>query len=169
MNSVRILGVDPRCLCTAKLRAPAPLPYVSRRALKRVRDRIDPPKACNCCGAAVRLVSNAEIYHGREYGEWPYAYLCTGCRAYVGLHPDTDLPLGILADKDTREARKDAKAIFYDLVLPRFHGDRNKAYGWLAGAMGIDRRECHFGLFDAARCDQAIAAMVPEEATRSVS
>ncbi|MFY3305270.1 zinc-finger-containing protein, partial [Achromobacter xylosoxidans] len=84
--TIQVLGVDPRSRSKTQLTAPAPLPYVSRRALARVRDRIEPPKACHCCGGQVRLISNAEIY-GREYGPWPFAYLCSQCGAYVGLHP----------------------------------------------------------------------------------
>ncbi|KWU18920.1 hypothetical protein AS148_14495 [Achromobacter xylosoxidans] len=127
--------------------APAPLPYVSRRALARVRDRIEPPKACHCCGGQVRLISNAEIY-GREYGPWPFAYLCSQCGAYVGLHPDTDLPLGIMATKATIQARKVAKADFLALVGERYAGKQSAAYAWLARALAISPSICHFGIFN---------------------
>ncbi|HWK69993.1 MAG TPA: zinc-finger-containing protein [Burkholderiaceae bacterium] len=152
--AIEVLGIDPRCLVTQKLPAPAPLPYVSRRALGRVRDRLDPPAKCDCCGGTVKLVNNSEIYNGRSYGDWPYAYLCTECGAYVGLHPKTDLPLGTMADEETRQARKDTKEPFTDL-LEHFNGDRNAAYEWLAGAMGIEKKYCHFGLFTTEQCDLA--------------
>lgn len=155
---VEILGVDPRCLSTEKLIAPDPLPYISRRSLRRVKDRISVQSICNCCGGTARLVSNDEIY-GREYGDWPYAYLCSDCGAYVGLHPNTDLPLGTLADRPTREARKASKALFFDVLMKRYGKDRNRAYAHLAAEMGIDQRRCHFGLFGVAECQAAATAL----------
>lgn len=139
-----------------KIDPPAPLPYVSRRALSRVKDAMPKPEACQYCGGRVELVNHAEIYGGREYGDWPYAYLCRGCGAYVGLHPHTDIPLGTLADKETREARKAVKPGFMRLVSSRFGGDRSAAYLWLACRMEIDARECHFGMFDVQRCREAM-------------
>jgi len=154
VKSLNILGVDPRAKSEIKLVPQAPLPHVSRRALARVKDRLEPPTDCPHCGECVGLVSNAEVYH-REYGEWPYVYLCAGCGAYVGLHPDTDLPLGTLADAATRDARKAAKQPFRMIVQRRFRGDRGAAYLWLAGRMGIEPKACHFGFFDVRQCSQA--------------
>lgn len=151
-----VRGADPRAQAADKLPAPDPLPYVSRRALARVKDRLDAPTSCPYCDGKVELVSNAEIYHGMEYGDWPYAYLCRGCRAYVGLHPNTDLPLGTLADKETREARKSVKPRFFDLTRTRFGGDRSAAYLWLADRMGIPKEQCHFGMFTEQQCQQAL-------------
>lgn len=144
--TIQVLGVDPRSRSKTQLTSPAPLPYVSRRALARVRDRIEPPKACHCCGGQVRLISNAEIY-GREYGPWPFAYHCGQCGACVGLHPDTDLPLGIMATKATIQARKVAKADFLALVGERHAGKQSAAYAWLARALAISPSICHFGMF----------------------
>lgn len=152
--AIQILGIDPRCLVTAKLPAPTPLPFVSRRALKRVKDRLDPPTKCDCCGGKVELVNNSEIYNGRSYGDWPYAYRCADCGAYVGLHPQTDLPLGTLADYATRAARKQKK-LFIPLIQSRFGGDREAAYQWLADGMGIEKRLCHWGIFTVEQCNQA--------------
>lgn len=144
--TIQVLGVDPRSRSKSQLTAPAPLPYISRRALARVRDHIEPPKACHRCGNKVRLISNAEIY-GCEYGSWPFAYRCTQCGAYVGLHPDTDLPLGIMANKATIQARKEAKDAFQALTQERFAGKRGEAYAWLARALAISPSICHFGMF----------------------
>src|SRR5690606_31465936 len=97
-------SVDPRAYSEGKLVPPAPLPYISRQALHRVKDWMPPPSCCPYCGGPVRLVKNCEIYRGRAYGAWPYAYWCQPCDAFVGLHPETDLPLGTLADRELREA-----------------------------------------------------------------
>ena len=148
-------NTDPRAFSDTKLEAPHPLPYISRRALKRVTDWAEPPESCHYCQAPVFLVSNAEIY-GREYGDWPYAYLCHNpdCRAYVGVHPNTDLPLGVLADKEAREARKACKSAF--IAVQKANGwSRNQAYAWLAGRMGIPKPECHWGMFGVERAELA--------------
>ncbi len=159
MNALQVRGVDPRALCTAKLHAPHHLPYVSRRALKRVKDRLDPPTRCNLCDNPVRLAKNREIYNGQDYGDWPFVYLCCGCAAYVGLHPDTDLPLRTLADRETREARKLAKNEFHRVSRKMFGSDRKEAYAWLAQTLEIDPRYAHFGFMTWMDCNRVIAIL----------
>lgn len=151
MTSIHVHGVNPRSHSKTKLKAPAPLPHVSRRALARVRDRIDPPTSCHCCGGPVKLTNNRDIYSGQSFGAWPYVYRCLQCQAYIGLHPDTDLPLGVMADRQTIQARRLAKRYFQRLVLIRHHRDRSAGYAWLARALGISPSVCHFGMFDRAR------------------
>lgn len=135
----------------------------SRKATARVRDPLPAPTVCPHCTADVELVGNERIY-GRPYGDWPWAFLCTGCRAYVGLHPFTGIPLGTLADGPTREARKRAKAAFN----PKWRSgqmSRSAAYAWLAEALGIERvGECHIGWFDVAMCDRVVTVCSGEEA-----
>ncbi len=127
----------------------------SRRASARVKDPLPAPLVHDACGSAVEIVGNEKLY-GRPYGKWPWAYRCTGCGAYVGMHPFTDIPLGTLADSPTREARKRAKAAFN----PIWQGGsmtRNEAYAWLAGQLGIAKvGECHIGWFDVATCDRVV-------------
>ncbi|MFO6263407.1 hypothetical protein ACLBVP_35510, partial [Pseudomonas aeruginosa] len=62
--------IDPRANSLEKLVPPAPLPHVSRGALKRIKHPQPIPSGCPHCGGLVRLVSNRVIY-GREYGDWP--------------------------------------------------------------------------------------------------
>lgn len=147
------MTTDPRCHSAERLVPPPPLPHVSRNALRRVRDVLPIPTECRYCQSRVSLVKNDEIY-GRTYGDWPYAYLCRTCNAYVGLHPHTDLPLGILADQDLRLARQRNKAIFLHLVKVS-HSTRNEAYAWLADELGIPHMHCHWGWFDDEQCRQA--------------
>ena len=130
----------------------------SRTATARVSCALPVPTICAHCNAPVELVRNSAIYNGREFGEWPWAYLCTGCRAYVGLHPFTAIPLGTLATEPMREARQRAKAAFNPLWE---HGGmtRTEAYAWLAGAMGIaDVEHCHIGWLDYNQCAAVVAA-----------
>ena len=126
----------------------------SRRAIKRVTNPLPSPTECQYCGGKVEVVKNSEIY-GREYGEWPWAYLCRGCKAYVGMHPFTGIPLGTLADALTREARKQAKDAFNPLWQSGGM-TRSEAYAWLAAQLGITAGACHVGWFDIATCERVV-------------
>lgn len=154
------MSKDSRAASSERITPPAPLPHVSRRALSRVTDGMQPPTQCRYCGGPVELVSNDAIY-GRLYGDWPYAYRCAPCDAHVGLHPNTDLPLGILADRALRTAKTEAKQVWQR--LSRLKGwKRGEAYRWLAGAMEIPKSECHFGHFDEFRCGLALGVCLKE-------
>lgn len=132
----------------------------SQRAVKRVKNSVSVPDSCPVCeGREVRYARHAEIYYGREYGDWPWALLCDGCRAYVGLHPFTGIPLGTLANEVTREARKQAKTCFY-AYMRNANKSRSEAYADLAEAMGVPFAKCHFGWFDQARCRDAQTALL---------
>lgn len=146
--------IDPRANSSERLIPPHPLPLVSRRALRRVQNPLPAPTQCPCCKGPVRLVNNSEIYNGREFGDWPYVYLCKLCDAYVGLHPGTDVPLGTLATKVLREARKSSKTSFTKLYKT-YQWSRDEAYAWLAGKLGIPRETCHFGWFKEYQCTLA--------------
>ena len=152
------MSIDPRAYSTERLEAPHPLPAVSRKALKRVKDALPKPSTCRYCGpeSRVYIAGHKAIYAGRTFGSWPYVYLCQGCGAYVGIHEGTDLPLGTLANTELRKARSDNKRDFNDLLL-RGGMKRSEAYKWLAGEMGIPASECHWGLFEAEQCEQAAA------------
>ncbi|MBO2700815.1 zinc-finger-containing protein [Shewanella algae] len=146
--------IDPRVYSSEKLIPNAPLPHISRKALKRVGDDALPiPTKCEC-GGDVKLSRNSVIYNGKEYGDWPFVYHCMSCDRYVGLHPNTDLPLGTLADKWLRNARKSCKPTFNKIWQLGFM-TRDEAYSWLAAKLNIDKTQCHFGLFDEDTCEKA--------------
>ncbi|MFG8677889.1 zinc-finger-containing protein [Pseudomonas aeruginosa] len=141
--------IDPRANSPEKLVPPAPLPHVSRGALKRIKHPQPIPTGCPHCGGLVRLVSNRVIY-GREYGDWPYAYACTGtgCGAYVGLHPDTDVPLGICesCEKPAPFLRKDGRAYLEPHHINRL-SDGGLDHPLYVGAVcPACHREIHYGL-----------------------
>lgn len=143
---------DSRAFSDAPLLAPAPLPHIKREALKKVKHALPVPSTCQC-GGTVELVDNKEIY-GKSTGVWPYAYLCRSCSARVGLHPNTDLPLGTLAGPELRKARNICKDSFESIWTERYMS-RTAAYKWLAKKLKIAPYKCHFGLFDIAACEQA--------------
>lgn len=133
------------------------LPFkVNRTAVKRVLNHLPTPTACPYCGGAVKIVNNAEIY-GAAYGKWPWMYACEkkGCDAHVGMHPETAIPLGTLARKELREARKSAKNLFQGLWMNGGMMNRTEAYSWLADKMNIPYAACHFGWFTIEQCAEA--------------
>jgi hypothetical protein len=124
-------------------------------AEKDIKHKLPAPTVCNNCGSKVDYVNNEAIY-GRSYGKWPYAYRCSSftCDSYVGVHPNTKIPLGTLADRATREARKQYKPMFFDLLAQKgWH--RGKGYNWLSKAMSIPPEETHWGMFNVERCKLA--------------
>ena len=128
----------------------------SRKAIARVKNPLPVPVVHDACGGAVKIVNNETIY-GRSFGDWPWAYRCERCGAYVGMHPFTAIPLGTLADGPTRQARKRAK----DAFNPMWQSgkmSRSDAYAWLARQLGIRRvDECHIAWFDVQMCDRVVA------------
>lgn len=143
---------DPRATHSAPITAPPPLPHVSRRALAKITDPLPPITRCPYCANAVALVNNQVIY-GRAYGEWPYAYHCRPCDAYVGLHPQTDIPLGTLATAPLRKLRKQAKTAFYYLQMATGK-NRDAMHHWLSATLQIPSAGCHIGMFDEPLCKQ---------------
>ena len=129
----------------------------SRRAIARVKNPLPTPTECPYCAGKVSIVNNSEIY-GRAYGEWPWAYRCGGCGAYVGMHPFTAIPLGTLADAPTRQARSRAKDAFNPLWQSG-QMTRSEAYAWLAARLGIATAACHIGWFDAETCQRVISIL----------
>lgn len=141
-------------------------PIFNKRAERRAKDRLPIPAVCPHCQARVTLASNSEVY-GRTYGDWPWIYLCQNadCRAYVGTHPETNLPLGTLATAAIRAARKTAKTQF-NALWENGQMSRTDAYAWLAGALGIPVAACHFGWFDEAQCARAVEVLSDERRPR---
>lgn len=115
-------------------------------------------KKCPYCEGKTEYEDSSIIY-GRSYG---MVYICKPCDAYVGVHKGTDKALGRLANKELREAKKKAHA-YFDPLWKRAvakgrkkHEARNSAYKWLAKEMGIERDDCHIGMFDVASCEKVV-------------
>ena len=111
---------------------------------------------CPSCG-------NEMVLRRSRFGPF---YSCLGypyCRSKVGAHAD-GRPLGFPGDDETRSARKRAHQVF-DQLCRRCGWTRFIAYRWLADQMDLAEADCHFGMFTAAQCFQAIALV--ENARRS--
>ena len=106
------------------------------------------------CGREAELVDGSVIYPHRRDLYAKQFYRCAPCGAYVGCHPNTQTPLGTLADGPTRAARARVHAAF-DPLWKSGRWRRRDAYGWLANELNIPYQRCHIGTFDLTRCSQA--------------
>src|SRR5262245_33405455 len=90
---------------------------------ERMRDeqRVMPvPELCHvCCSPDIEFTTNDVIY-GSLRGAWPKIWYCNGCRASVGCHKGTNVPLGRMANKKTRTLRIRAHEAFDVIWQPPF-------------------------------------------------
>lgn len=114
------------------------------------------PVTCWYCLCAAVYVDSAEVYNGQSHG---MIYLCRPCQAWVGVHPNTDKPLGRLANRELRGAKRAAHAAFDPLWEMRMERSkcskqtaRRLGYKWLASKLEIDVEVCHIGMFDLEMC-----------------
>ncbi len=116
---------------------------------------MEKPTICRYCGSKVVFTSNAEIY-GKEYGQGK-CYLCRNCRAFVGVHPGSEIPLGTLANDELRQYRKEAHYWFDQIWRkPRKIATRHGAYGMLAKHLGLKREDTHIAMFEKEQCIRTI-------------
>lgn len=106
---------------------------------------------CPYCSQPAKWVDNAEIY-GRRYGTSYMMYYCKPCDAYVGCHQNTRQPLGVLANKELREWRKKAHAVF-DPLWKTKKMNRQDAYHLLYEKTG---KWIHMGESDIETCKLVI-------------
>lgn len=100
---------------------------------------------CPECGGSMVL---RQSKYGLFYGCGGYPK----CRATHGAHKD-GRPLGIPADKKTKQARIRAHAVF-DQLWKEDHMSRSEAYSWMQDAMGLTEDEAHIGRFTEEQCDE---------------
>ncbi len=109
---------------------------------------------CPYCGSPAELRDSSVIY-GRSYGP---AWICASfpkCDSYCGCHKGTTKPLGRLANRELREAKKAAHAAF-DRLWKSGAMRRKDAYRWLADNLGISTDACHIGEFDVPLCRRVV-------------
>lgn len=125
-------------------------------------------KVCPYCESNTAYV-DSEVVYGKSYG---MIYFCKDCVAYVGVHKGTDVALGRLADKELREAKKQAHFWFDQIARTELiHSiwrvgslkmySRSKAYLWLSYQMNIHPDLCHIGYFDIDDCERCINVCKP--------
>lgn len=75
---------------------------------------------CPYCGSPAKLTTSQQIYGSNfDYGAMWCCVNYPLCHAYVGCHPGTEIPLGRLANKELREAKKKAHAAFDRLWIAK--------------------------------------------------
>lgn len=122
---------------------------------------------CPYCGKSAQLMDSARVYGGKSYG---MIWACLPCDAWVGVHKDSNknIPLGRLANAELREWKKAAHRWFDPLWQRKMQKEgirkmvaRGKAYKWLAKEMGIERADCHIGMFDVEQCKKVVELCRP--------
>jgi len=109
------------------------------------------PFGCNLCTGDVILVDSTIVY-GSSYGN---IYYCLRCGNYVGVHKETDKPLGLIADEQTRKARIYAHEIFDNLFKSKLM-TRHNSYKILQAIMDMSQDEAHISRFDKEQCGELI-------------
>jgi hypothetical protein len=114
---------------------------------------------CDYCKQPTQLVTGAVIYPAYPDLKDKLIYSCEPCGAYVGCHPNTEIPLGRLANKELRTAKMKAHAAFDPLWKSYKKMKRGEAYKWLANSLGLRYAECHIGMFDVDMCKRVCEAV----------
>jgi hypothetical protein len=89
--------------------------------------------------------------------KWDLIWHCLDCHALVGCHEGTDIPLGLMADLPTRDARYQAHQVF-DRLWRGGGITRADAYIWLAKTLAIPPEQAHIGMLSQQQCETLIAA-----------
>ena len=118
--------------------------------------------ACIECGRAAKMVGGDVIYPHRHDLAGKWFWRCE-CGAYCGVHMGTLKALGSPAGPETRRARSEAHAVFDPMWQKRQrlsglskHHARGKGYKWLAAQLGIEPKDCHIGMMDAATARRVV-------------
>jgi hypothetical protein len=115
---------------------------------------------CPYCSKPAVFASGTEVYPHRGDLSDKQFWVCWKDLAWVGVHQNTTLPLGRLANARLRKAKTAAHVAFDPLWRPKPQNVRSdyrkRAYAWLAKAMGLSPAECHIGMFDEAQCARVV-------------
>ena len=104
---------------------------------------------CPECGAPLWLKpSRFGLFYGCS------TWKDTQCPGGHGAHKD-GTPLGIPANKETKDARKAAHHVF-DHLWKTGMMSRTSAYLWMQGAMGMSAKEAHIGRFTRDQCKEMV-------------
>jgi hypothetical protein len=132
-------------------------PYgVSKKAMEKIWDGLEPIYECDYCGGDVTAVNNYVIYHGYNFGEYPWIYYCPNCKASIGIYDNTNIPKGTLANNETKEARS---SVFEHLkIVGRAIGteDNKEIYNELLKVCEINLNETWVNVLSKKDCDEVI-------------
>lgn len=120
-------------------------------------------KKCPYCSAETEFVDSIVVYK-ESFG---MVYLCRPCKAWVGVHQDTTVSLGRLANSELRKWKQAAHHYFDKLWQKKQElgtkkgRARKQAYTWLASELGIPFKETHIGWFDIDMCKRVVDICKP--------
>lgn len=118
---------------------------------------------CPYCHRDAVRVTGVAVYPHRPDLYAKAFWICQPCKAWVGCHPHTSLPLGRLANPELRKWKQRAHAAF-DPLWKSGRMTRHEAYAWLSERMGKTPANTHVGMFDEQECARVVAAV--EELSR---
>lgn len=109
-------------------------------------------KICPYCKSSTKVISETDVY-GREYkGRKMIACVnFPNCDSYVGTHDDGS-PLGRLADKRLRLAKKNAH-LYFDKIWKEGLIKRGSLYAKLSKHLNIKSEYTHIGMFNENTCN----------------
>ena len=110
---------------------------------------------CDYCGGQMKLEDNIKIYIHKSYGNSLICENYPECDTYVGVHKNTNNPLGHPANKALRNLR----IACHDEFDPLWRGKKSKhsrkeAYEMLRKPMGKPKSEMHIAKFDEEDCNK---------------
>ena len=125
----------------------------------RVQHRLPRPIKCDNCGSPRIALQKRSFIGMRTYGKWDLVWHCGDCFALVGCHEGTDIPMGLMADALTRDARHKAHKVFDELWRGRrrLFPDRASAYVWFARVMDLAPEAAHISMLDERQCEKRVA------------
>lgn len=115
---------------------------------------MNPPAQAPKCGECQSPMILRESRYGKFWGCSQYPE----CKGTHGAHQADGRPLGIPADKETKEARIKAHAAFDELWKGR-QMTRTAAYQWMGEAMALEPANRHIGRFTKEQCARLIALL----------
>jgi len=131
--------------------------------MSRKGDLIILGKQCPYCKSETEFVDSKAVYK-ESFG---MIYLCRPCSAWVGVHKETTVALGRLANSELRKWKQTAH-FYFDKLWQRKQElgmkkgkARGKAYKWLSGELGINVKETHIGWFDVDMCKKVVDICKP--------
>jgi hypothetical protein len=105
---------------------------------------------CPYCGNTAQYVDSSILF-GKSFG---MIYLCRPCDAYVGVHKNTNVPLGTLAKKELRQLRQRVHETFDDLWKHKRNRQAYRMYAYKAmeRVLNLPVGHAHIGMFDEKTC-----------------
>lgn len=143
---------------------------MSRSVADRIVHRMPRPVRCDECGSPCVELQSKKLMGMHIKGPWDLIWHCGSCLAFVGCHQGTDVPMGLMANRDTRHARYMA----HETLDPLWRGkraiaERAEVYAWIAAFLGIAPEVAHISMLNEEQCNRLIAGVENFKETRRAS